>query len=224
VQAACCSTRRTRTESVATTCRAPLPPLAQALLRSACERGIVVATSVTGALDGDSMRHHHWHHHWMGDRHERRRQRAAFGLASAASIVAAVLASGCHDSRRDERGRRDDRTEARVERALDWLDLEGEARERARTVGMRLAAEADGVRRDGTQLASEILAQWRSDTPDAATLRAAVDREVDGLRARAHRALDDVLELHAILDPEQRADVDELLAWREGGRRHRHRW
>jgi hypothetical protein len=33
-----------------------------------------------------------------------------------------------------------------------------------------------------------------------------------------------VLELHKILDPEQRADVDELLAWREGGHRHRHRW
>jgi hypothetical protein len=171
------------------------------------------------------MRHQHWDHHWMGGRHERRRHRAAFGLASAASIMAAVLASGCHESRRDERGRRDDRrAEARVERALDWLDLEGEERERARTVGLRLAAEADGLRRDGTQLASEVLAQWRSATPDAATLRAAVDREVDGLRARAHRALDDVLELHAILDPEQRADVDELLASREGDRRHRHRW
>ena len=163
-------------------------------------------------------------HHRFGCRHERRRHRAAMGLAGVASIAAAILASGCHDGRRGERERGEDGwAQARVERALDWLDLDGDARERARTVGLRLADEATGLRRDGTQLAAALLAQWRSETPDAAALHGAVDREVDGLRARAHRALDDVLELHAILDAEQRTEVGELLASREE-RRHRHRW
>jgi hypothetical protein len=165
------------------------------------------------------MRHHHF-----GCRHERRRHRAALGIAGVASIAAAILASGCHDGRRGERERGEEgRTQARVERALDWLELEGEARERARAAGLRLAGEVDGLRRDGTQLAATLLAQWRSDVPDAAALHGAVDREIDGLRARAHRALDDVLELHAILDDEQRAEVGDLLASRED-RRHRHRW
>lgn len=171
------------------------------------------------------MRAHHHDHDWRSFRHRRRRHHAAMGLAGLASIAAAILASGCHDARRGEHGRDDEsRTEARVERALDWLDLEGEARDKARTVGMRLAEEASGLRRDGTQLAAALLAQWRSETPDAAALHATVDREVDGVRARAHRALDDVLELHAILDAEQRAEVGEMLASREDRHRRRHRW
>lgn len=163
-------------------------------------------------------------HHHFGCRHERRRHRAAISLASVASIAAAIIASGCHDGRRDERERGEDRTQARVERALDWLDLEGEARERARTIGLRLADEASGLRRDGTELAATLLAQWRSDAPDAAALHGTVDREIDALRARAHRAIDDVLELHGILDPEQREEVGDVLASREGAHRHRSRW
>ena len=80
------------------------------------------------------------------------------------------------------------------------------------------------MRDDGARLARDLLAEWRRDTPDAAALQASVDREVDALRARAHRALDDVLALHAALDPEQRAEISDLLTRLEPGRRHGGGW
>ncbi|MBM4245769.1 MAG: hypothetical protein FJ148_18515 [Deltaproteobacteria bacterium] len=159
-------------------------------------------------------------HGWKTYRHERGRQRGALGLAGVASLAAAILASGCGGRQRDD-GRR---AERRVERALDWLDVEGEARDRAREAALGLVREAAGLRDDGLRMSGELLAAWRRDTPDAAALRAAVDREIDGMRSRAHRALDDVLALHAALDSEQRAEVADRLTWHERGHRHWSRW
>lgn len=163
------------------------------------------------------------HHHWASFRHQRRHRHAALGLAGMASLAAALLATGCRDEhgRGDRERGADGRAEARVERALDWLDLEGDARERARTAALGLAREASALRDDGRRVGRELLAEWRRDTPDRDALRATVDRELDDLRDRAHRALDDVLALHAALDPEQRTELAERLG--VDGRDHRHR-
>ena len=89
---------------------------------------------------------------------------------------------------------------------------------------MGLAREATALRDDGRRFGSELLREWRRDTPDTDALRAAVDREIDALRSRVHRALDDVLALHASLDPEQRAELADRLAADGRGHRHRSRW
>ena len=164
-------------------------------------------------------------HGWTGPRYGRRhhRRRGAFGAAGLASIAAAIFASGCHDRGESHDRGEERRAERRIEHALDWLDVEGEARERARDAALALAREAAGLRDDGTRLARELVAEWRRDTPDAAALQASVDREIDALRTRAHRALDDVLALHGALDPEQRAEVADLVSLREHDHRHRSR-
>ena len=165
-------------------------------------------------------------HGWTESRHGRRHRwrRNAIGAAGLASLAAAVFASGCHD--RGERHDRSDgrRAERHVERALDWLDVEGEARERAHAAALALVQEAAGLRDDGARLARELVAEWRRDTPDAAALQASLDREVDALRRRAHRALGDVLALHAALDPEQRAEIADRLVRHEREHAHRSRW
>lgn len=146
--------------------------------------------------------------------------RGAFGLAGLATIVAALGAAGCHGG--DHRGhwRGEHRSASRqVDRALDWLDVEGEARERARVAALRLAGEADGMRADATRLADEALAQWSRAEPDATALHRVLDEQLEALRARAHRVVDDALELHATLDAEQRAEVGDALASHDRGRR-----
>lgn len=149
----------------------------------------------------------------------------AFGFAGLATIVAALGAAGCHGG--DHRGhwRGEHRSASRqVDRALDWLDVEGQARERARVAALRLAGEADGMRADATRLADEALAQWNRSEPDAAALHRVLDEQLEALRARAHRVVDDALELHATLDAEQRAEVGDALASHDRGRRRHHRW
>jgi len=162
-----------------------------------------------------------WRREWRRTRARRR----AFGFAGLATLIAALGAAGCGGERRGH-WRDEHRSATRqVDRALDWLDLEGAARERARVAAVRLAGEADGMRADATRLADEALAQWQRDQPDAAALHRVLDEQLEALRARAHRVVDDALELHATLDAEQRAEVGDALAWHEDGRRrHHHRW
>jgi Spy/CpxP family protein refolding chaperone len=52
-----------------------------------------------------------------------------------------------------------------------------------------------------------IATQWKSDKPDAAAIHAAIDKEFDAMRAAAHAAADQAIEIHAILTPEQREQV-----------------
>lgn len=161
--------------------------------------------------------------HWR--RRERRRQRAAYGIAGLATIVAMIASAGCHDRQRHGRWGDDQRSaDARIDRALDWLDVEGDARERARTIAQRLVEQATALQADGTQLAGELLTQWSREQPEAARLHEVLDRQVDDLRARAHQVVDDVLALHATLDAEQRAEVADVAERMRGGRHRGHRW
>jgi len=52
-----------------------------------------------------------------------------------------------------------------------------------------------------------LVAEWNSDTPDAKAVHAAIDAQIDAIRAMAHQAADQALEIHAVLTPEQRAQV-----------------
>lgn len=155
------------------------------------------------------------------DARRARAHRMTYGFAGLATFLAALGAAGCQHEHRGP-WRDEHRSATRqVDRTLDWLDLEGEARERARVAALRLASEADGMRADAKRLAAEALAQWNRSDPDAAALHRSLDEQLDALRARAHRVIDDALELHATLDAEQRAEVGDAVAWHDRGWRRR---
>jgi hypothetical protein len=156
--------------------------------------------------------------------HGARAQRTAFGLAGLVTLAAAIVASGCHDRHRGGWRAEHGSASRRIDRALDWLDVEGEARERARVAALRLAGEAEGMRADAIRLADEALAQWGRTAPDAGALHRVLDEQLDALRTRAHRVVDDALELHATLDEEQRAEVADALGSRPGARHGHRRW
>jgi protein CpxP len=96
---------------------------------------------------------------------------------------------------------------ARVDDALDDLDATPAQRTRIHAIKDRLLAAARATHdgRDADHAA--LLAAWRSSNPDRAALLARVDARIDQLRALAHEAVDDAIEVHATLTPEQREKV-----------------
>jgi Spy/CpxP family protein refolding chaperone len=92
----------------------------------------------------------------------------------------------------------------RVDDALDDLDATPEQRARIHAVKDRLLAAAGEARSAGGDHRAELLAAWRSESPDAARLHALVDQHVDALRAAAHSAVDGAVEVHGTLTPAQR--------------------
>ncbi len=66
------------------------------------------------------------------------------------------------------------------------------------------------------QLREELVSQWGADQVDAAKLHALVNEKIDALRAFANKAVDDSVQLHDLLTPEQRAKLQEEI------RKHHH--
>jgi Spy/CpxP family protein refolding chaperone len=95
----------------------------------------------------------------------------------------------------------------RVDDALDDLEATPEQRTRIHAVKERLLAAAQEARAKGGDHRAELLAAWRSETPDAARLHALVDAHLDELRAVAHQAVDGAVEVHGTLTPAQREQL-----------------
>jgi protein CpxP len=53
--------------------------------------------------------------------------------------------------------------------------------------------------------------EWAAEKPDAERLHALVDAHAEVMRAAAHAAVDAGLEIHALLDPTQRAALADML-------------
>jgi periplasmic protein CpxP/Spy len=92
----------------------------------------------------------------------------------------------------------------RVDDALDDVDATPEQRARVHAVKDRLLESVRTAREQRGADHAELLAAWRSPTPDAAALHARVDERLDALRAMAHQAVDGALEVHQTLTPDQR--------------------
>jgi protein CpxP len=92
----------------------------------------------------------------------------------------------------------------RVEDTLDDLDATPEQRTRILAVKDRLLEAAKGLHGNHAATHETLLAAWRAETPDAAALHALVDGRAAELKAFAHEVVDGLVEVHAILTPEQR--------------------
>lgn len=94
-----------------------------------------------------------------------------------------------------------------VEDALDDLNATPDQRTRILAVKDRLLAAAKEAHAGQKDAHAEVLAEWKSASPDPAKLHALVDQRVDAMRAFAHQAVDAGVEVHGILTPEQRDKV-----------------
>jgi Spy/CpxP family protein refolding chaperone len=95
----------------------------------------------------------------------------------------------------------------RLDSALDDLAATPAQRDQIHAIKDKLLADGLQLRSDGQAARDEVLAQWKSETPDRAKLHALVDQRVEAYRAFAHEAVDAGVDVHGILTPDQRAKV-----------------
>ena len=95
----------------------------------------------------------------------------------------------------------------RINDALDDIKATPEQREKILAIKDQLLPEFLNARTDRRETRQQLVAQWRSENPDPKAVYAAIDAEVERRRALAHKAADALLQVHAILTPEQREQL-----------------
>lgn len=141
----------------------------------------------------------------------KKRTAAAAGLGSLAAILLLAGFAGCGHHHRPDPARMDRRIAHHLDGALDDLKATPEQRTKLVAIKDRLVAEGRAARGDHRADLRVALAEWESPSPDAAKLHALVDARIDALRAMAHKVVDAGAEAHAILTPEQRAELAKRL-------------
>lgn len=130
-------------------------------------------------------------------------------LAAASMLALTAFRGGCgHHHGPMDPERVNELATDRVDDFLDDVDATPEQRTQVMAIKDRLVPEGIELgkgMRAGHQEAFDILA---ADSPDATRLHALVDQRVDALRAFGHKLADAALELHGILTPEQRQEVE----------------
>lgn len=135
-------------------------------------------------------------------------QLALLTAATVAFVALTGFHGGCGSRSPEDRAKRIDRmSESVVDDVLDDVDASDDQRQRAQQIRARIVNEAKAIVLQHPETRAELWAQWESKQPDAARVHALVDDRVDALRGLLHKIADGVLELHALLTPEQRAEL-----------------
>ncbi len=131
--------------------------------------------------------------------------------AAGALLVAATgFHGGCGGGHRDAT-RMDQMISSHLDDALDDLHVTDAQRTQIHALKDDLVAKAKAFHAGDAQAKKDLLAQWDSATPDMSSVHALVDQRLDALKALANAAADDVAKLHAVLTPEQRAQLSRKL-------------
>lgn len=135
------------------------------------------------------------------------------GIAVAAVVAVVALGGFAAGRRHHPRSPAEvqARVDARMGHALDALHATPEQRVQVKEIVDKVVADGLSLRAGQHDARAALVAQWNAATPDAAQVHALVDQRIDALRAFAHEAADAALKVHAILTPEQRAQVAQRL-------------
>jgi protein CpxP len=96
---------------------------------------------------------------------------------------------------------------SRLDDLLDDVRASDAQRQQIQSIKDKVVADAKALRAGHGDVHRELLAQWQLDTPDAARVHAIVEGRADAMKGFADEVTDAVLQVHAILTPEQRAQV-----------------
>jgi periplasmic protein CpxP/Spy len=104
----------------------------------------------------------------------------------------------------------------RVDSLLDDIKATDAQRTQVNTIKDDLFAEAQKLKAGHEEVHHDLMSQWDAAQVDAAKVHAAVDKQLDAVRAFAHRAADAAIRLHDLLTPEQRAQVKQHVQHAHG--------
>jgi len=110
----------------------------------------------------------------------------------------------------------------RVDEALDDIEATDVQREQVHVIKDQLFDEMKGFRAKSKETREIALDQWKGDAPDADKLHGLVDERMDEMRKVMHKVVDEMIELHGVLTPEQRAEIAAEVEDRFARRMHGH--
>jgi Spy/CpxP family protein refolding chaperone len=142
---------------------------------------------------------------------------ATLVAGAAGFVLLSGFAGGCGHSHPRDPAEVAAAVSARVDDLLDDLKATDAQRQQVNAVKDRMLAKAQALHQAGQPLHQELMAQWNSPDPDRARLHALVDQQMDALRSFAHDAVDAGADVHAILTPDQRAQLTKKME-------RMHRW
>jgi len=143
-----------------------------------------------------------------------RKKKWTIVAAAGTAVVALGLAGwhklrGCHDAKALQ-----GHLTHKVDRVLDRVDADETQRSKILAMTDRVFDEVVTAHSSSTVTTQELLEQWNSDAPDAERLHELIDQRVAAYRKAAHEIVDGMLEAHATLNAEQRAQIGQIVAKR----------
>ncbi len=110
-----------------------------------------------------------------------------------------------------------------LERVMGKLDATQTQQTKVKAMARELITEGHKVRVSHKKTAAQLKAQWASPRPDRKKAHQLVDVQLKVMRTLIHKVVDKVVDLHAVLTPQQRKELTEMG---EKLRKHRrgHRW
>ncbi|BCR06473.1 hypothetical protein DESUT3_35420 [Desulfuromonas versatilis] len=103
-----------------------------------------------------------------------------------------------------------------LERGLDKIDASDQQREQIRLIAGQIAEDAKQLHQENARERGSMVAALLADAPDREGLHQRLDARALTLTEFGHRSLDRLLEINAILTPEQRAELQQCLAEAHG--------
>lgn len=143
----------------------------------------------------------------------RRSKGMILALVATAGLAVAALAIGCGGphARFMTPERMEKMVTWHVDDVLDDLEVDDAQRTAVHALKAKLLAEARGLHDGGKDAHRALLAAWSAEAPDTAKMKALVDARLEAARAVAYAAVDVSAELHAVLTPEQRRALVDLV-------------
>jgi len=137
----------------------------------------------------------------------RKQKRIAMAVVISLVVAGLFIACGHRRSSMHDPERMEKFATYMVDDVLDDLDATDAQREDIHAIKSRVLAEITEMHADRKDHHAVILDEMKKDTPDADRLHARVDDKAEKMRAFAHRLVDYGVEVHQILDREQRAEL-----------------
>jgi len=147
-----------------------------------------------------------------------------FKISSA--IIAVVLAGGlltaCHHHRYGGHGdpeRMAEKLEKHLDHVFDKVDATPQQRENIRLISAQIVADAKQLRSQGVEDQGKIVACLLLDEPDRQWLHGLADQKTKEMNEFVHRTVDRLIEISAVLTPEQRAELKKRFESAHGDNR-----
>ncbi|WP_029917475.1 Spy/CpxP family protein refolding chaperone [Pelobacter seleniigenes] len=128
-------------------------------------------------------------------------------LIAVTIVVSSLLLTGCHRHRAPDPDRIAKKLEKHVEHVLSSIDATADQKDKIHAIVSEIQKDAKSMYRNNSFHHNKTLDSLFSDQPDAARLHSQIDEKSEQMTAFFHRTIDHMLEINAVLSPEQRKEL-----------------